>query len=228
MIRVFDNFLDDDHYDALGNTPMTFSEVQWVGRRAKPDNVFHEFIHKIFRAAFPDGASSISGATAWWNIRPTNPKPHSDIVSYCTAGGVDYTPKQPPEHTFIYYLRAPDKGGRLNIYTKPPITDVKIGTEQFFSWAEHETDSIAPVTNRLISFPMSVTHAVQPYEGNRVSIGAIFWNELPTIYGKTNPNINTSYDRPWAMESNKEGTRKLTEQSILKDAGWISHPGGGS
>jgi hypothetical protein len=207
---------------------MTFSEVQWVGRRAKPDNVFHEFIHKIFRAAFPDGASSISGATAWWNIRPTNPKPHSDIVSYCTAGGVDYTPKQPPEHTFIYYLRAPDKGGRLNIYTKPPITDVKIGTEQFFSWAEHETDSIAPVTNRLISFPMSVTHAVQPYEGNRVSIGAIFWNELPTIYGKTNPNINTSYDRPWAMESNKEGTRKLTEQSILKDAGWISHPGGGS
>ena len=64
MIRVFDNFLDDDHYDALGNTPMTFSEVQWVGRRAKPDNVFHEFIHKIFRAAFPDGASSISGATA--------------------------------------------------------------------------------------------------------------------------------------------------------------------
>jgi hypothetical protein len=207
---------------------MTFSEVQWVGRHAKPDNVFHEFIHKIFSTAFPDGASSISGATAWWNIRPTNPKPHSDIVSYCTSNGVDYTPKQPPEHTFIYYLRAPDKGGRLNIYTKPPITDVKIGTEQFFSWAEHETDSIAPVTNRLISFPMSVTHAVQPYEGNRVSIGAIFWNELPTIYGKTNPNINTSYDRPWAMESNKEGTRKLTEQSILKDAGWISHPGGGS
>jgi hypothetical protein len=228
MIRVFDNFLDDDHYDELGNTSMTFSEVQWVGRHAKPDNAFHEFIHKIFSTAFPDGASSISGATAWWNIRPTNPKPHSDIVSYCTAGGVDYTPKEPPEHTFIYYLRAPDKGGRLNIYTKPPITDVKIGTEQFFSWAEHETDSIAPVTNRLISFPMSVTHAVQPYEGNRVSIGAIFWNELPTIYGKTNPNINTSYDRPWAMESNKEGTRKLTEQSILKDAGWISHPGGGS
>lgn len=228
MIRIIDNFLDDDHYDELGNTSMTFSEVQWVGRHAKPDNAFHEFIHKIFSTAFPDGASSISGATAWWNIRPTNPKPHSDIVSYCTAGGVDYTPKQPPEHTFIYYLRAPDKGGRLNIYTKPPITDVKIGTEQFFSWAEHETDSIAPVTNRLISFPMSVTHAVQPYEGNRVSIGAIFWNELPTIYGKTNPNINTSYDRPWAMESNKEGTRKLTEQSILKDAGWISHPGGGS
>lgn len=228
MIRIIDNFLDDDHYDELGNTSMTFSEVQWVGRHAKPDNAFHEFIHKIFSTAFPDGASSISGATAWWNIRPTNPKPHSDIVSYCTAGGVDYTPKQPPEHTFIYYLRAPDKGGRLNIYTKPPITDVKIGTEQFFSWAEHETDSIAPVTNRLISFPMSVTHAVQPYEGNRVSIGAIFWNELPTIYGKTNPNINTSYDRPWAMESNKEGTRKLTEQSILKDAGWISRPGGSS
>jgi hypothetical protein len=215
LITITDNFLDDDLFDALGKTSMVYSKVQWVGRHAASENAFHDFVHKIFHTAFPDDSSSISGATAWWNIRPTNPKPHSDIVSYCTAGGVDYTPKNPPKNTFIYYLRTPERGGRLNIYTKPPIANVKIGKEQFFSWAPHETDSIAPVTNRLISFPMNVTHAVQPYEGNRVSIGAIFWETLPTIYGKTNPNINTSYERPWENADNKEGTRKLTEEAIL-------------
>jgi hypothetical protein len=28
--------------------------------------------------------------------------------------------------------------------------------------------------------------------------------------------VNTSYDRPWEVKSNKAGTRKLTEQSILQ------------
>ena len=214
MITITDNFLDESSYLALGTTSMKFSEVHWIGINAEPDNAFHKFVHKIYSHTWPNGDNSISGATAWWNIRPTNPKPHSDIVSYCTAGGVDYTPKNPPKNTFIYYLRTPERGGRLNIYTKPPIANVKIGKDQFFSWAPHETDSIAPVTNRLISFPMNVTHAIQPYEGNRVSIGAIFWETLPTIYGKTNPNINTSYERPWENADNKEGTRKLTEEYI--------------
>ena len=216
MITIIDDFLDDDHYEALGNTSMVFSKVHWVGKQAEPENAFHEFVHKIFKSFWPEGDDSISGATSWWNIRPTNPKPHSDIVSYCSAGGIDYTPKCPPEKTFVYYLRAPEKGGQLNIYTKPPITNMKIGNKEFFSWADYETDSIAPIVNRLISFPMEVTHAVQPYEGNRVSLGAIFWNTLPTIYGETNPHINTSYDRPWVQEENIESGRKLTEESFLK------------
>ena len=93
---------------------------------------------------------------------------------------------------------------------------MKIGNREFFSWADYETDSIAPIVNRLISFPMDVTHAVQSYEGNRVSLGAIFWNTLPTIYGETNPHINTSYDQPWEQEENIESGRKLTEESFLK------------
>ena len=224
MIKIYDDFLDDDLYDRLGKTSMTFSQVQWIGKYAEPENAFHEFVKKLYFHAYPDGRSGlkgvfddgeIMGATAWWNIRPSNPKPHNDRVSYCTVDGVDYTPPHVPEQTFIYYLRAPDKGGRLDIYTQPPATTTKIGKENFFSWADHQTDSIAPINNRLISFPFDITHAVQPYEGNRVSIGAIFWNELPANYGKTDPMINASYDRPWEVKSNKAGTRELTEKTLL-------------
>ena len=221
MITISDNFLDDVSYDALNNTSMVYAKVHWIGRKATPENAFHDFIHKIFRHAWPDGNGSISGATAWWNIRPKDPKPHSDLISYCTSGGVDYTPDDPPKRTFIYYLKAPDSGGQLNIYTKPPLVNDNIAYKQkTFRWPDHEIDSIAPIANRLISFPIQHTHAVQAYTGNRVSIGAIFWSTLPTIYGPTNPNINDSYDRPWEKSENQESNRKRTETHI------VGHPKG--
>ena len=239
MITISDNFLDDVSYKALNNTSMVYAKVHWIGIKAAAENSFHDFIHKIFRHAWPDGNGAISGATAWWNIRPTDPKPHSDLISYCTSGGIDYTPKNPPKRTFIYYLKAPDSGGRLNIYTKPPgITEhlqggrppaaVKLGIvvhnkpyiRKSFRWPDHEIDSIAPIANRLISFPIQHTHAVQAYTGNRISIGAIFWSTLPTIYGPTNPNINDSYDRPWEKSENQESNRKRTETHI------VGHPKG--
>ena len=224
MITITDNFLDDDLFDALGKTSMVYSKVQWVGRHAAPENAFHDFVHKVFRHEWPveyrvapeDGHSSISGATAWWNIRPTYPKPHSDLISYCTSGGVDYTPDDPPTRTFIYYLKAPDKGGHLNIYTKPPLEIPNPAYNYpIFHWPDQEIDSIAPIPNRLISFPIECTHAVQPYEGNRVSIGMIFWNTLPSIYGPTNSNVNDSYDRPWEKDENQDSNRKLTENYIM-------------
>ena len=221
MITISDNFLDDVSYKALNNTSMVYAKVHWIGIKAAPENPFHNFIHKIFRHAWPDGHGTISGATAWWNIRPTDPKPHSDLISYCTSGGVDYTPKNPPKITFIYYLKAPASGGRLNIYTRPPLVNDNIAYKrQSFRWAAHEIDSVAPIENRLISFPIQHTHAVQAYTGNRVSIGAIFWSTLPTIYGDTNPNINDSYDRPWEKSENQESNRKRTETHI------IGHPKG--
>ena len=194
---------------------MVYSKVHWVGRHAKLQNPFHDLVYKVFCHEWPDGHGTIKGATAWWNIRPVDPKPHSDLVSYCASDGVDYTPDDPPTRTFIYYLRAPDKGGHLNIYTKPPVTNVKMSNREVFSWADYETDSIAPIPNRLISFPIECTHAVQSYEGNRVSIGMIFWNTLPSIYGSTNSNINASYDRPWEKNENQDSNRKLTEEHIM-------------
>lgn len=183
---------------------MVYAKVHWIGIKAAPENAFHELVHKIFRHSWRDGSSSISGATAWWNIRPIEPKPHSDLISYCTSGGVDYTPDPPPTTTFLYYLKAPDAGGRLDIHTKLP------------HMYEHETDSIAAISNRLVSFPINYIHAVQTYVGNRVSIGVIFWYTLPTIYGKTNPNINDSYDRPWTKEENQESNIKLTAKRMTE------------
>ena len=205
MITVTNNFLDKDSLQALENTSMVYSKVHWIGREAESENAFHKLVHKIFHHAWPDGHSSISGATAWWNIRPIDPKPHSDLISYCTSNGVDYTPDPPPTTTFLYYLKAPSTGGRLNIYTQPSLG--LLGHKS-------EIDSIAAIPNRLVSFPIDYIHAVQPYSGNRVSIGVIFWNTLPTIYGETNPTINASYDRPWTREENQESNIKLTEEYI--------------
>jgi len=202
MITITDNFLNKDEIQELENTSMVYSKVHWVGMEAKPENALHELVHKIYG----ENLCVCSGATAWWNIRPIDPKPHSDLISYCTANGVDYTPDPPPDRTFLYYLKAPTTGGRLNIYTKPPL--------EHMNWNESETDSIAAIANRLVSLPIDYVHAVQPYLGNRVSIGVIFWKTLPTIYGETNPTINASYDRPWEKKENQESNIKLTEEYI--------------
>ena len=220
MITIKDNFLDKDWIQELENTSMVYSKVHWIGREAEPENALHELVHEIYSQNlhliyynidedcpsifFED--SYLSGATAWWNIRPIDPKPHSDLISYCTSNGVDYTPDPPPDRTFLYYLKAPTTGGRLNIYTKPPLENM--------NWNESETDSIAAIPNRLVSLPIDYVHAVQPYLGNRVSIGVIFWKTLPTIYGETNPTINASYDRPWEKKENQESNIKLTEEYI--------------
>ena len=218
MIRITDNFLDDHTFDAIGKTSMVYSKVHWVGRHALSENPLHDLVYKVFCHEWPDGHGSIKGATAWWNIRPVDPKPHSDLESYCTLNGVDYTPDNPPTRTFIYYLKAPENGGQLNIYTKPPLANLHNG----MNWKTSETDSIAPIPNRLVSFPIKYIHAVNPYHGNRVSIGMIFWNELPSIYkssddfgGQTNPNYNTSFDRPWEKAENQESNGKLTEDYIM-------------
>ena len=205
MISITDNFLDKNSFDSLGNTSMVYSKVHWVGKAAEPENAFHELVHKIFKHAWRDGSSIISGATAWWNIRPIDPKPHSDLISYCTSEGIDYTPDPPPTTTFLYYLKGPTSGGRLNIYTKPSLG--LLGHKS-------EIDSIAAIPNRLVSFPIDYIHAVQPYTGNRVSIGVIFWSTLPSIYGETNPKINSSYDRPWTKKENQESNIKLTKKRI--------------
>ena len=206
MITITNNFLEKELIQELENTSMVYSKVHWIGREAKPENAFHKLIHKIFHHTWPDGHSSISGATAWWNIRAIAPRAHSDLISYCTSNGVDYTPDPPPDRTFLYYLKAPTTGGRLNIYSKPPLENM--------NWYESESDSIAAIPNRLVSLPIDYVHAVQPYLGNRVSIGVIFWKTLPTIYGETNPTINASYDRPWEKKENQESNIKLTEEYI--------------
>ena len=203
MITVKNNFLEKELIQELENTSMVYSKVHWVGSNAKPENAFHKLVHKIGSSGGPYTLfrdTKISGATAWWNIRAT-PIAHNDLISYCTLNGIDYTPDPPPTTTFLYYLKAPEYGGRLNIYTKPS------------KWDEQtEADSIAAIPNRLVSFPIEYVHAVRPFRGNRISIGVVFWHTLPTIYGETNSFINDSYDRPWETEVNDMHNSRLTEE----------------
>ena len=110
---------------------MTFSQVQWIGRFAKPENAFHEFVKKLYLHTYPamlDG-NEIMGATAWWNIRPTNPKPHNDRVSYCTVDGVDYTPKDNLMKAIVYLLALSFGMSCLLTMAKqtPRLTQVMIG-----------------------------------------------------------------------------------------------------
>ena len=65
------------------------------------------------------------------------------------------------------------------------------------TWAVNET--IEPKANRLVYFDATLTHRVQPYEGNRVSISWVWWKTVPDRY---DPVVltNTSYhvlERVW-------------------------------
>ena len=181
---IRDNFLSTEEYNDLTSTPMQYAKVHWIGVNAEPENALHKMVHQIYNKYVTQ--KGISGGTAWWNIRPVNPQPHNDISSYCTQNGIDYRPDILPEETFIYYVKEPESGGYLEVYNR-----------------ENYTHLIQPIKNRLISFSANATHNVQSYEGNRVSVGVIFWPELPTIYGPTNKKINAVYERAWEIEDAK-------------------------
>ena len=191
MMVIRDNFLSTEEYDDLTNTPMQYAKVHWIGVNAEPENALHRMVHQIYDKYVTQ--KEISGGTAWWNIRPVNPQPHNDISSYCTQNGIDYRPDILPEQTFIYYVKEPKSGGYLEVYDQ---YGPKLHKEKC-------THHIKPTKNRLISFSANATHTVQPYKGNRISVGVIFWPELPTIYGPTNKKINAVYERAWEIEDTK-------------------------
>ncbi len=92
----------------------------------------------------------------------------------------------------------------LSQSTRERWTSCDIHTSKDIVWKEHETDTISAIENRLIAFPSEIIHQVQPYEGNRVSIGMIFWVDLPKIYPAANPNMNMYFDRVWEIEDAKQ------------------------
>ena len=61
-------------------------------------------------------------------------------------------------------------------------------------------DLIRPKINRLVSFPCEYLHRVQPYQGNRVSIGIIWWYDVPSIYGDLGEYETAAIDRVWESE----------------------------
>ncbi len=198
MIEIIDNYASEDLYNQLLVENLYYGKVHWVGIRAEPENVLHDLVHEVYCSNVEQ--EDITGATAWYNIRPKNQKIHNDIDSYSTQKGISYRPEVLPEKTFLYYLKSPDNGGQLAIYTRASF--VRAG--QDIIWDDSEVDTISAIVNRLISMPANVTHRVLPYAGNRVSIGIIFWVDLPKIYPEADPNVNDVYDRIWEVEDSEQ------------------------
>ena len=198
MIEIIDNYASEDLYNQLLVENLYYGKVHWVGIRAEPENVLHDLVHEVYHSNVEQ--ENIRGATAWYNIRPKNPKIHNDIDSYSTQKGISYRPEVLPERTFLYYLKSPESGGQLAIHTRASF--VRAG--QDIVWDDSEVDTISAIVNRLISMPADVTHRVLPYKGNRVSIGMIFWVDLPKIYPEADPDNNTVYDRVWELEDSEQ------------------------
>jgi|TARA_B110000211_G_scaffold50703_1_gene55627 hypothetical protein len=106
---------------------------------------------------------------------------HNDILSY----NDEYPINSLPESTFIYYMRAPDKGGHLEFGGSGPIGEWKLNT------------TVEPIPNRLVYFDATMMHRVQPYEGNRVSIGIVWWKVTPDRYEKQNETEYKVLERVW-------------------------------
>ena len=198
MIKIIDNYASEDLYNQLLEENLYYGKVHWIGIHAEPENVLHDLVHEVYQSNVDQ--KDITGATAWYNIRPKNQKIHNDIDSYSTQKGISYRPDVLPEKTFLYYLKAPENGGQLAIYTRASF--VRAG--QDIIWDDSEVDTVSAIVNRLISMPANVTHGVLPYAGNRVSIGIIFWVDLPKIYPEADSNVNDVYDRMWEREDSEQ------------------------
>ena len=172
MVNIENNFLAPDEYEELTNLHIEYAKVHWIGAYAEPKNILQKLVHKTLPK------HSVIGATAWYNIRPTNPQWHNDISSYCTKNGVFYRPKKQPIHTHLYYVKSPETGGELVLETG---------------------DIVTPEINRHIFFSCDINHRVKPYTGNRVSIGWIWWKDYP-LYDNLNAKENTILERVWEIE----------------------------
>ena len=173
-MKLIDDYLEQDHVHALNNLHIEYAKVHWIGAKSNPDtNALTQLVHSTYK--YLEGPTI--GATAWYNVRPVDPVWHNDILSY----NDEYPINQLPESTFIYYMRAPDKGGHL-----------EIGNE---SWAINKT--FEPIPNRLIYFDATLSHRVQPYEGNRVSIGIVWWKVTPDRYEEQKIDEYNVLERVW-------------------------------
>ena len=173
IMKVIDDYLPQNEMDELNNLTIEYGKVHWVGARSEPANPLTKLVHSTRKYLAEDAL----GATAWYNVRPINPVWHSDILSYNDKYPID----QLPEHTFLYYMRAPDTGGCL-----------EIGGEK---WTISKT--IEPIENRLVYFPATLTHRVQEYTGNRVSIGIVWWKITPDRYEEQKIDEYKVLERVW-------------------------------
>lgn len=176
-MKILDNYLTQNKMDELNSLTIEYAKVHWVGAESKSANALTSMVHSTKKYLSGDAL----GATAWYNVRPINPVWHNDILSYCDKYPTDLL----PEFTFLYYMRSPKQGGHLEFAGK------YLGME----WDINTT--IEPIENRLIYFDATIAHRVQPYEGNRVSIGIVWWKITPDRYEEQKIDEYRVLERVW-------------------------------
>jgi hypothetical protein len=177
-MRIIDDYLPQDDVNALNSLTIEYAKVHWIGAESNPEiNALTKLVHSTKQ--YLD--TPALGATAWYNVRPIDPVWHNDILSYNDK----YPKDNPPESTFIYYMRAPDIGGYLEFGG--------LGTPE--DWTMDVT--IEPIPNRLAYFDAGISHRVQPYKGNRVSIGIVWWKVTPDRYEKQRIDQYNVLERVW-------------------------------
>ena len=173
-MKIIDDYLEQDHVEALNNLHIEYAKVHWIGAESDPNiNALTKLVHST-KQYLSDPAL---GATAWYNVRPIDPVWHNDILSYNDECPDDKL----PEFTFIYYMRAPDSGGQLEFG----------GPGNSIDW------KVEPVPNRLVYFDATILHRVAPYEGNRVSIGMVWWKITPDRYEEQKIDEYNVLERVW-------------------------------
>ena len=172
-MNIIDDYLPQEQVDALDNLTIEYSKVHWIGAKSESVNPLTDLVHSTYQYL----TAPAMGATAWYNVRPIDPVWHCDIQSYNDKYPIDNL----PENTFLYYMREPDSGGNL-----------EIGGHK---WVV--TRSWPPRKNRLMYFDAILTHRVQPYTGNRVSIGIVWWKITPDRYEEQSIDKYSVMERVW-------------------------------
>lgn len=175
-MKILDDYLPQNKVNELNNLTIEYAKVHWVGAKSESANPLTELVHSTQQYL----SAPALGATAWYNVRPINPVWHDDIRSY----NDNYPTNNLPEYTFLYYMRAPDTGGHLEIK----------GTVRMSSSGD---TTFEPIPNRLLYFDATLTHRVQPYTGNRVSIGIVWWKITPDRYEEQKIDEYRVLERTW-------------------------------
>jgi hypothetical protein len=177
-MKIIDDYLPQEQVDALDNLTIEYAKVHWIGAKSKSVNPLTDLVHSTYQYL----TAPALGATAWYNVRPIDPVWHNDILSYN-----DSYPKDEliPESTFLYYMREPDSGGNL----------VVVGDTDSMPYGGGTFGS--PRKNRLMYFNAILTHRVQPYKGNRVSIGMVWWKITPDRYEEQSIDEYNVLERVW-------------------------------
>ena len=67
-----------------------------------------------------------------------------------------------------------------------------------------ESEEYEPIANRLLYFDATLIHRIAPYEGNRVSIGIVWWPEIPFTYRSLSAFEIVTLPRIWEIEDGKK------------------------